>query len=157
DLNLQEFKEFPKKLKDAGIPKEKKVLIYCTGGIRCEKAILEMNRQGYQSVQQLQGGILNYLREFPQQDFEGECFVFDYRVAVDQGLAPTQAYLLCPHCGQPGKEKVVCSQCGRTETVCRNCLSRGQQTCSKNCAHHAEIGSNSRKTHRQELRKRARE
>lgn len=156
DFKLEEFNEFPERLKDSGIAKDKRVLIYCTGGIRCEKAILEMQQQGYNKVFQLEGGILNYLKEFPNQGFEGECFVFDYRVAVDQELQPTKNYRLCPHCGQPATEAVNCTQCGRAEVICHHCHSESITTCSKNCAHHAAIGSNSRGIHAQELQKRQR-
>lgn len=140
--DTREFTQFPKWLEKTGLPKNKKILIYCTGGIRCEKAILEMEEQGYRNVYQLSGGILNYLREQPHQAFEGECFVFDYRVAVDQNLAPTKTYKLCPHCGQPAKEKVSCIHCGDETVVCAKCLESHEdhRTCSKNCAHHFRMG-----------------
>lgn len=154
DLKLNEFREFPEKLKSAGLPKDKKVLMYCTGGIRCEKAILEMTEQGYTNVHQLDGGILNYLKEFPQQEFEGDCFVFDYRVAVNQQLEPAGKYRLCPHCGQPADQPIDCTQCSQKAVICKHCSIEALNTCSKNCAHHAEIGSNSRKPHQQELQKR---
>lgn len=156
EFTLKEFNEFPQKLRNSGIDKNKRVLIYCTGGIRCEKAILEMNEQGYQDVYQLNGGILNYLKEYPNQDFEGECFVFDYRVALDQKLAPTRQYSLCPHCGQPAQQPITCIKCGRNETICHRCETAGIQSCSKNCAHHETIGSDSQKIHIPELKKRNR-
>ena len=156
DLGINEFQNFPARLQQSGISKDREVLIYCTGGIRCEKAILEMKRQGYERVQQLEGGILNYLKEFPQAGFEGECFVFDYRVAVDQQLAPTQTYKLCAHCGQPSAQEVNCSLCHKDGVVCGHCIERGINTCSKNCANHARLGSESRRPHLQELRKRHR-
>lgn len=156
DFRLKEFNEFPDRLAASGIDKNKTILMYCTGGIRCEKALLEAERQGFHSVHQLEGGILNYLAEFPNQDFDGECFIFDYRVALDQNLKPTSRYSLCPHCGQPAASRIVCSQCGRKEAVCASCFGEGLTTCSKNCAHHAEIGSGSRKPHVQELKKRRR-
>lgn len=160
DFKLSEFNEFPERLREAGLNKDKRVLIYCTGGIRCEKAILAMNEQGFNKVHQLDGGILNYFKEYPAKDqpstYEGECFVFDYRVAVDQRLEPTRQYGLCPHCGQPAKTRVTCTQCGRQETICSKCVQHGETTCSKNCSHHASIGSGSSKPHLQELRKRHR-
>ena len=103
DFDTREFREFPERARAAGIAKDKPILMYCTGGIRCEKAILELEEQGFTDVHQLDGGILNYLNEYPHQEFEGECFVFDYRVAVDQELKPTRSYTLCPHCGQPAR------------------------------------------------------
>jgi UPF0176 protein len=156
DFRIQEFGEFPEKLKNSGIDTSKKVLMYCTGGIRCEKAILEAKAQGYENVFQLQGGILNYLEKFPNESFEGECFVFDYRVAVDQELKPTQKYGLCPHCGQPSSRPIECVQCGSEMAICSRCHGEKIDTCSKNCAHHRKLGSKSTKPHLQELEKRHR-
>ena len=156
DFRLREFNEFPVKLKSAGIEKDRRVLMYCTGGIRCEKAILEMHEQGFKNVAQLDGGILNYLKEYPAQEFEGDCFVFDYRVAVDQHLQPTAKYSLCPHCGQPALHPVTCVKCTREEVICSRCSGEGIVTCSKNCAHHHAIGSTSQKVHLPELKKRTR-
>lgn len=154
DFGIKEFRDFPEAMRSSGIPKEKKVLIYCTGGIRCEKAILELQDQGYSNVHQLDGGILNYLEKMPHQNFEGECFVFDYRVAVDQNLNPSTRYKLCPHCGQPGHTQVQCFQCGTEAVICHHCKAKGVKTCSKNCEHHRMIGSHSQKPHLQELKKR---
>ena len=154
DLKTKEFREFPDALRSAAVPKDKKILIYCTGGIRCEKAIFELNEQGYADVHQLEGGILNYLSEFPEQKFAGECFVFDYRVAVDQNLKPTTRYQLCPHCGQPAHQVLACAQCEGDATLCTTCAS-DEPTCSKNCAHHRAIGSRSRRPHAQEMQKRS--
>ena len=77
----------------------------------------------------------------------GECFVFDYRVAVDQKLAPTEKYQLCPHCGQPANREIECGQCADAAIICSKCLGKGGTfvTCSKNCAHHLEIGSLSKR------------
>ena len=136
DPNIDEFQEFPDYLRKAEIPKDKKVLIYCTGGIRCEKAIVEMHNQGFDNVYQLDGGILNYLEKFPNQQFDGECFVFDFRIAVDQNLQPTTQYKMCPHCGQPSNNQVVCHHCESPAHVCQECLkSEYNHTCSKNCAY----------------------
>ncbi len=137
DPQIDEFNEFPEYLKTSQIPKDKKVLIYCTGGIRCEKAIVEMQAQGFQNVFQLDGGILKYIEEFPNEKFAGECFVFDHRVAVDQDLRPTQNFKMCPHCGQPSDKKITCRKCDNDAWVCENCTQdENLQTCSKNCAHH---------------------
>ena len=116
------------------------MLIFCTGGIRCEKGILEMQRRGFNNVYQLEGGILNYLEKKPGQEFEGECFVFDHRVAVDQDLKPSARYKLCPHCGQPAETKIECGRCDSEAFVCGDCLTQNfkANTCSKNCAYHFE-------------------
>lgn len=134
--NIEKFTDFPKFMDEQGIPKNKKMLIFCTGGIRCEKGILELQQQGYNNVYQLEGGIINYLAKHPNEQFEGECFVFDHRVALDQELEPSQKYGLCPHCGQPAENTVTCIRCDHDEKVCEACreIDIVGQTCSKNCA-----------------------
>lgn len=133
------FTEFREYLDQAQIPKDAKVLMYCTGGIRCEKAALEMQRRGYQQVFQLEGGILNYLAHLPDTAFEGECFVFDHRVALDQRLRPSRKYKLCPHCGSPAERRIACSKCGDAAVVCDSCSREPIKiSCSKNCAHYLD-------------------
>lgn len=141
ELPISEFTEFGKAVEDLKLPKDKKVLMYCTGGIRCEKAILEMERQGFQNVFQLEGGILNYIEKLPNKSWEGECFVFDHRVAVDQNLQPSKRYSLCAHCGQPSTESFACIRCDAPAHTCPKCLNGGEhmKTCSKNCAHHYKV------------------
>ena len=139
DPKLKTFQEFPEYVRTADIPKTKKVMIYCTGGIRCEKAAVELQRQGYKNVYQLSGGILKYLEEKAQSKFHGECFVFDHRVAVNEKLEPSNKYKLCPHCGDPGDQKIVCVECQKTAVICKDCARQPEfHTCSKNCAHHTE-------------------
>jgi len=141
DLNLDQFGNFPEKLKTSKIPKDRKVLIYCTGGIRCEKALNEMKSQGFKKVQQLKGGILNYLKEFPNSRFKGNLFVFDHRVTLDQKLKPSSKYRLCPHCGQAGDQSILCQHCQKECTVCAFCMEKKfYNTCSKNCSYHYKNG-----------------
>jgi UPF0176 protein len=149
DPKTEEFSEFPEWVKKSGIAKDQKVLIYCTGGIRCEKAIYAMEEQGYKNVFQLDGGILRYLEKKPNAKFEGECFVFDHRVCVDQNLKPSERYRLCPHCGQPGKTEIECRQCHLHQIVCDKCLDAKPElhTCSKNCAHHFRLGHETKRIH----------
>lgn len=138
---IDKFTEFPEFVEQQKIGKDKKMLIFCTGGIRCEKGILELQRQGFQNVYQLEGGIINYLKKFPDDQFEGECFVFDHRVALDQHLHPSETYGLCPHCGQPAKTKIACRRCDTEALICEDCLELEwkKETCSKNCAYHLEL------------------
>jgi len=135
DPEIDSFTEFAEYLDECDLPKDRPTLIYCTGGIRCEKAILDMEQRGFEKVYQLHGGILKYLEEYPNQQFEGECFVFDHRVAVDQELKPSEKYWLCPHCGDPGDLEITCRQCGEQARVCRDCSEKAP-VCSKNCAYH---------------------
>jgi len=136
DPKLGCFQDFPEYVKTCDIPKDKKVLMYCTGGIRCEKASMEMQRQGYENVFQLDGGILRYMKERPQKKWKGECFVFDHRVAVNKDLLPSKRYGLCPHCGDPGDRCITCEQCQKPSMMCVRCIeSLNHQTCSKDCAY----------------------
>lgn len=137
DPKITKFSDFKKYVEENPLPKDKKLLLYCTGGIRCEKAVPEVKQLGYENVYQLHGGILKYLEEFPNGYFKGECFVFDHRVALDQNLQPSKTYKLCPHCGNPAKEKISCRKCESLCTVCSKCLeSNEKHSCSKNCAYH---------------------
>jgi predicted sulfurtransferase len=101
DLKIQNFTDFPEKLKT--LPeeaKEKPLVMFCTGGIRCERASLVAIKQGFKEVYQLEGGILRYFEKVGGAHYNGECFVFDYRVGVDPQLQPTKS-VLCWVCGNP--------------------------------------------------------
>lgn len=137
DPKIKKFSEFQTWVEENNLPKDKKIMMYCTGGIRCEKAVPEVKRLGYNSVFQLEGGILKYLEKYPEGFFKGECFVFDHRVAVDGHLAPSKTYRLCPHCGNPAKERITCKECKQEAVVCHSCIGQSfRVACSKNCAHH---------------------
>ncbi len=95
------FRDFPKVV--ASLPadlKERPVVMFCTGGIRCEKAGPFMQMLGYKDVYQLDGGILKYFEEVGGSHYNGECFVFDERVGVDAKLQPTDS-ILCFNCQMP--------------------------------------------------------
>jgi UPF0176 protein len=103
DPQTTSFREFPAYVRENLDPaRHKKVAMFCTGGIRCEKASAFMLREGFEEVYHLQGGILKYLEEIPEQEstWEGECFVFDNRVAVNHKLEKGQ-YDQCYGCRHP--------------------------------------------------------
>ena len=103
DPKTRSFREFPDWVKQNLDPtKHKKVAMFCTGGIRCEKASAYMLAQGFEEVYHLKGGILNYIEKVPaeQSRWRGDCFVFDNRVAVDHALQPGD-YAFCPACRGP--------------------------------------------------------
>jgi predicted sulfurtransferase len=79
------------------LPKNKPVVSFCTGGIRCEKGAPILAEYGFKEVYQLEGGIIKYLEKFQNQHWHGECFVFDDRVGLDEDLQPTYTRL-CRHC-----------------------------------------------------------
>ncbi len=101
--NTETFREFPEYTKNnLEQYKGKKVAMFCTGGIRCEKSTAYLKTQGFDRVYHLQGGILKYLEDIPEQGsmWEGECFVFDERVAVKHNLEQGQ-YDQCHACRYP--------------------------------------------------------
>ncbi len=98
----ESFRQFPDYVQQFDPNQHKKVAMFCTGGIRCEKASALMLAQGFQEVYHLKGGILRYLEEVPPEAslWQGECFVFDQRVAVQHGLALGN-HEMCLSCGHP--------------------------------------------------------
>jgi UPF0176 protein len=102
DPDTKNFKELPQFVKKTLDPaKHKKIAAYCTGGIRCEKFTAWLKSQGFEQVYHLKGGILKYLETIPEAEskWRGECYVFDERVAVGHGLAPSSTATACPACG----------------------------------------------------------
>ncbi|MBD2311645.1 rhodanese-related sulfurtransferase [Desertifilum sp. FACHB-1129] len=103
----ESFRQFPDYVQQNLDPtKHRKVALFCTGGIRCEKATSYMLAQGFEEVYHLKGGILKYLEEVPPEEslWEGECFVFDQRVAVQHGLE-LGTHEMCANCGHPISEE----------------------------------------------------
>lgn len=101
--NIKTFRDFPEWLRQQkSLENKPKVAMFCTGGIRCEKSTAFMRTEGFDEVYHLQGGILKYLETVPQQEslWEGECFVFDERVAVGHGLKLGE-HDLCRSCRYP--------------------------------------------------------
>ncbi len=101
--NTRSFRDFPDYVEQNLDPiKHRKVAMFCTGGIRCEKSTAYLKQQGFEAVYHLQGGILKYLEEVPESEslWRGECFVFDNRVSVSHGLAKG-SYDQCHACRRP--------------------------------------------------------
>ena len=97
---VNNFREFPKYLKN--LKKKKTIAMFCTGGIRCEKASIFLEKKGFKNVYQLKGGIINYLKKVKKSDslWKGECFVFDNRVSIKHGLKQG-SYSICSGCRKP--------------------------------------------------------
>ena len=102
DPKTTSFREFPEWSKNNLDVKKKKVAMFCTGGIRCEKSTAFLKEQGFDEVYHLQGGILKYLEKVPENEslWQGECFVFDNRVTVDHNLN-SGSYDQCHACRMP--------------------------------------------------------
>jgi UPF0176 protein len=123
DPRITTFREFPDYVKRNFDPeKQPRVAMFCTGGIRCEKASAYMLQQGFPEVYHLQGGILKYLENIPAERslWQGECFVFDQRVAVGHGLAPGH-YELCYGCSRPITAEEKSSPKYQAGVSCPNC------------------------------------
>ena len=117
------FREFPQWAKDnLGASKNKKVAMFCTGGIRCEKSTAYMKEQGFDEVYHLQGGILKYLEQVPQEQtlWQGECFVFDNRVAVGHDLK-RGSYDQCHACRMPITEQEKTLETYTEGLSCHHC------------------------------------
>ena len=128
--NIQNFRDFPKYLKK--IDKAKPVAMFCTGGIRCEKASIFLKRKGFKNVFQLKGGILNYLNKIEKKDslWKGECFVFDNRVSLKHKLKQG-TYSVCSGCRKPFSPKDKKSNKYEEGVSCPRCydtLSNSQKT-----------------------------
>lgn len=119
-FDIRKFSDFPAKMKTRqGQYQDKTIVTFCTGGIRCEKAAIHLNEMGFNAVQ-LEGGILKYFEETGGKHWEGDCFVFDQRVAVNKSLEDAES-VLCRACGaqvdKEGKlslkfkEGVCCPHC----------------------------------------------
>ncbi len=120
------FREFPEYVKTHLDPKKhKKVAMFCTGGIRCEKASSYMMREGFEEVYHLEGGILKYLEEVkPEESFwQGECFVFDQRVAIKHGLEMGE-YDQCYACRYPLSAEDLKSDKYTKGISCPHCYSK---------------------------------
>lgn len=121
DPQTGSFREFPSFVKERLDPaRDRKIAMFCTGGIRCEKATAYMRAQGFENVYHLEGGILKYLEVVPPEEslWEGECFIFDGRVALGHGVR-TGSHVLCARCGYPIRRADEGAQ-----DVCSRCLSR---------------------------------
>ncbi len=122
------FREFPDYTKNHLDPeKHKKVAMFCTGGIRCEKSTAYLKSQGFDEVYHLKGGILKYLEEVPEEEsmWQGECFVFDNRVAVNHNLEPG-SFGQCHACRRPITVDDMMSNAYQKGVSCPHCID--QQT-----------------------------
>ncbi|WP_028746775.1 rhodanese-related sulfurtransferase [Rhizobium mesoamericanum] len=123
DPNTKTFREFPDWVRNnTGLHNKPKIAMYCTGGIRCEKATAFMKEQGFEEVYHLKGGILKYLEEIPQEEslWDGACFVFDERVSVEHGLQEGE-HKLCHACRNPITAEEINSPLYEEGVSCSNC------------------------------------
>lgn len=136
--DVNSFREFPewirKNLKDF---KNKKIITYCTGGIRCEKLTAYMIEEGFKDVSQLKGGIVTYSKDPDVQGklFDGKCYVFDRRISVPINRQEHVVVGSCYHCGTATEKYINCKYdfCHRQHLVCEDCEETHQGYCSEEC------------------------
>mgnify|MGYP005748011883 FL=1 len=124
DLQLDTFRDFPKAIEQ--LPeeyKDKQIVMYCTGGIRCEKASAVMLKAGFKDVKQLEGGVLDYFKETGGKYWNGDCFVFDERVALDTELNETE-YIYCYICREPLSAEEKSSPDFKINEYCPYCIKK---------------------------------
>ncbi len=137
-LDIENFRDFPDKAKELEQYKNKKVLTYCTGGIKCEKASAYLLEQGFENVYQLHGGIIKYGIEVGGEDFEGKCYVFDGRITTDVNTVNPKIISRCYLCNEPSDRMVNCANadCNIHVAICEKCGWEYEGACSIDCKSH---------------------
>lgn len=139
-LDIENFRDFPSKVEELKDLKKKKVITYCTGGIKCEKASAYLLEQGFENVYQLHGGIIKYGIEEGGEDFEGKCYVFDNRIVADVNKVNPTVISRCYVCNQPSDRMVNCANfdCNAHIPMCEDCGWKMDGACSDACKDHPE-------------------
>jgi len=139
-LDIENFRDIPEKIDELAQYKDKKVITYCTGGIKCEKASAYLLEQGFENVYQLHGGIIKYGLEAGGEDFEGKCYVFDNRIAVDVNTVNPTVISTCYVCGTVSDRMVNCANpvCNNHLPICENCGWELDGACSATCREHPD-------------------
>lgn len=134
--NFKQFPEWVKKNKE--MLQDKKILTYCTGGVRCEKFSGLLKREGFQNVNQLKGGIISYGKHPDTKGklFDGKCYVFDERISVRVNFTDEDVIVSkCKHCGELSDRYINCSNdlCHDQYICCEKCEEKYNRACSKEC------------------------
>jgi UPF0176 protein len=139
-MDIENFRDMPEKLEELKQYKDKKVLTYCTGGIKCEKASAYLLEQGFENVYQLHGGIIKYGIEEGGEDFDGKCYVFDNRIVADVNTINPEVYSTCHICNEKSDRMVNCanSECNKHLSICEKCGWDMDGACSPECKEEPE-------------------
>jgi len=137
-FDIENFRDFPAMINELAQYKDKKIVTYCTGGIKCEKASALLIHEGFENVYQLHGGIIKYGKEAGGEDFEGKCYVFDNRVAVDVNTVNPVVISTCRNCGAHTTKMINCAnpECNEHFTQCDECGEKLDGACSEICQAH---------------------
>lgn len=137
-FDIDNFRDFPEKVKELEQYKDKKVITYCTGGIKCEKASAYLLDKGFKNVYQLHGGIIKYGFEEGGEDFDGKCYVFDNRVVADVNSVNPSVISKCHICNTECDRMVNCAnpECNKHVPICEKCAKVLEGACSEKCMTH---------------------
>jgi len=133
---ITHFREWPKVVESLSEYKDKTIVTYCTGGIRCEKASAYMREHGFKDVYQIVGGILNYIQKFPDTYWEGGMFVFDDRKVIEPNTKEELKYTAqCHFCNKPTSYHINCHNlnCDKIIVCCNVCKVENEYCCSDEC------------------------
>nr|WP_309100042.1 rhodanese-related sulfurtransferase [Fredinandcohnia onubensis] len=140
--DIETFRELPKWVEEnLSEHKDKKILTYCTGGIRCEKFSGFLVNEGFKDVSQLEGGIITYGYdpEVKGALWDGKCYVFDERISVPVNRTGEETVVgKCHHCGKPEERYVKCGnpECNKHLLLCEDCEHEHYRSCSQDCKDH---------------------
>jgi UPF0176 protein len=134
-LDIENFREFPDKVKELENLKDKKIITYCTGGIKCEKASAFLLENGFNDVYQMHNGIIGYAQDTGGKDFEGVLYVFDGRVSVPINNVNPVLIAKCLKCGDATDRNLNCANvdCNEQFNMCSKCSDEMQGCCSETC------------------------
>ena len=137
-LDIDNFRDFPAMINNLAQYKDKKVVTYCTGGIKCEKASALLLHEGFTDVYQLHGGIIKYGKEAGGEDFEGKCYVFDNRLSVEVNSVNPVVISTCFNCGKTTPKMINCAnpECNEHFTQCDECGEKMDGCCGDACKAH---------------------
>ncbi|MGB3364745.1 MAG: rhodanese-related sulfurtransferase [Thermodesulfobacteriota bacterium] len=132
--DIDTFRDFPEALKLIQDKKDKKIIPYCTGGIRCEKATSYMIKEGFENVYQLQDGIINFCQQYPDTLWEGKCFVFDQRL-LSHVDPDAETITNCIHCNESCDRYQNCKNptCDDFIILCEDCSNKSNGCCCDKC------------------------
>ncbi len=137
-FDMENLRDLPDHVHEIEHLKDKKVITYCTGGIKCEKASAYLLEKGFKDVYQLHGGIIKYGLEEGGEDFDGSCYVFDSRVATPVNRVNPMVISKCHVCQEPSDHMVNCAnpECNEHLAICPACLKEMDGACSPECKDH---------------------
>lgn len=136
--DIDHFRHFPDYIQSIDHLKDKKILAYCTGGIRCEKATGLLVQAGFKHVYQLHGGIITYGQKTGGKNWEGKCYVFDGRISVPVNRIDETVISDCDCCGKKSDRYLNCTNalCNKQIILCETCEPIRHGACSDACATH---------------------